>query len=167
MEIKTIEWLLEYSKTIYENELQRERNIISQATRIQTAFSFVIISVITIIQILLQYWIDAPKKVIVVAASSIIISLVLSLVFATVAQWRKKRKDFPAVDSIKNEVLANETFFTSPEQKNYYLIETYNQMHKTLEKNNNWRNTYLKFSMSAFFVSLAICAVWFIVFICL
>ena len=167
MNKRTIKWLLYFSKTILENEQRREQNIISQAVRMQTAFSFVIMAFITIVQLLLENWENAPKKIIIIAVSTIIISLALSLVFATVVQWRKKRSDLPSANNIISDVIKHEEYYKSNEQQNYYLLETYNQIHKSLEDNNNWRNKYLKLSMYFFFVSLSLSAVWFIVFLCL
>ena len=159
-------FLLQYAETIYKNEQRREHNIIEQAARMQSAFSFVIAALFVLIPTIIEYS-TIPIHIIVVAFSLITICLISSLVFATVAQNRKKRHDFPPISKMIEEVNNNSTYYESEEQQQKYLAETYCKIHDNYERNNNLRSLFLKISMWSFYASIVFCIIWFIVFICL
>ena len=160
------EFLLEYSKIIYENEEKRERSIIEQAGRMQSAFSFVIAALFVLIPTIIEHS-GISLGIIVTAFSSITLFLILSLVLATLAQYRKKRNDFPRISKMVEELAKYPDAYKTKEQKQKYLTETYETIHDNYEDDNTTKQHYLKASMYLFFVAIALCIIWFVVFICM
>lgn len=156
------EYLENFSETIYRNEERRENNIIEQTGRMQAAFSFVIIALFTLLPAIVSIK-TLPIWFKVVSFSTTALMLFLSLVFATIAQSRKKRHDFPSVTAIKKEILENRDYYGKYEKRQRYLIDTYETMHTSYEKNNNFRSTCVKTSMIMFYISIGLFVEWFIV----
>ena len=78
------------------------------------------------------------------------------------AQNRKKRHDFPSVSAIIKEVTQNQTYYDTTEKQQKYLVETYEKMHTSYERNNNMRSAFVKVSMCCFYISIALCLFWFL-----
>ncbi len=123
------EFLLEYSKIIYDNEEKRERSIIEQAGRMQAAFSFVIAALFVLIPTIIEHS-GIPPRIITAAFSTITFFLLLSFVFATLAQYRKKRNDFPLISTMVEELAKRNSEIIT------YLVCTLR--HKSARSHNIW-----------------------------
>lgn len=160
------EYMADFARTIYENEMRREDSLIQQASHMQTAFSFVIAAVLMLVPIVMEYRGIFSFRFVVTVFTTIIITLLFSLFSATMAQNRVKREDFPSVSTIKSKVINEYTKFKSAEQRNKYILDTYEIMHNSYSKTNDKRRLWVKTSMLSFYVSLALCAFWFVVMVC-
>ena len=160
------EYMSDFAKIIFENEERREDSLIQQAGHMQTAFSFVIAAVFMVAAIVVEYRGVLSLTFLLVAFSTITAVLLVSLFFATMAQNRMKRDDFPKVSTIKNLIISEYQMFETPAQRSKYLLDTYEKMHISYERINDQRQRNVKISMTLFYISLALCVFWFIVAIC-
>ena len=156
-------YMAELAKLIFENEERREDSLIQQAGHMQTAFSFVIAAMFMVAAILIEYRGVLSLEFLLIVFSSITLVLLSSLFFATMAQNRIKRKDFPQICKIKEHIQNNYDLFRTPAQRSKYLLETYETMHASYELVNNKRQKCVKISMKLFYISLILCAFWFVV----
>ena len=88
--VEKFQYLNEYAKFRYENELRREDSIIRQASQMQTAFSFVTAAMFMVAPIVIEYSRKLSLTFFLIVFSSITIALLFSLLFATLAQNREK-----------------------------------------------------------------------------
>lgn len=160
------EYMANFAKTIYENETRREDSLIQQASHMQTAFSFVIASVLMLAPIVLEYRGSFSLRFVITVFSTVIITLLFSLFSATMAQNRVKREDFPSVSIIKAKITNGFMLFQTKAQRNKYLLDTYEKMHNSYSKTNDKRRLWVRASMISFYISLALCAFWFVFMIC-
>lgn len=85
-------YLYEYSKIKLDSEQRREDSIIQQSNQMQVAFSFLIAAIFMIAPIVIEYRGSLSLIFFLVSLSSIVVALLLSLVFAMLAQSRKKKQ---------------------------------------------------------------------------
>jgi len=149
------------ARSAYEEEKKREESIIEQAGRMQSAFSFVIAALFMLAQILLSYTI-LSSAFLIASISSVSITLLLSLFFATIAQRRVKRAYLAPVKDISDHIKANYQFFLTSAQRNKSMSETYEEMFSSLEKKNDTRIVFIQISMGLFYFSLGLCLFWFV-----
>lgn len=159
-------FLAEFAELKYESELRREDSIIQQASHMQTAFSFITAALFMAAPIVIEYRGCLSLTFFLVAFSSIAVALLLSLLFATIAQNRKKYATFPDINVMHDYMVKNEECFNDAEQRSKYLVDTYADVQKSKADINDNRVRWLKYSMRAFYVSLALCVIWFMVAIC-
>ena len=95
----------ELSQLKYDAEEKREQHLIQQSGQMQTAFSFVTAAVFMAIPICIEYRGPLSLCFFLVSVSVISGFLILSLLFASIAQWRWKTKSFPDVSEIKSGIL--------------------------------------------------------------
>lgn len=160
------EYVCQFAKTKYDQECRREDSIIHQASNMQTAFSFVIIALFTISPVIVQYRGVLSLQFLLVVYASITALLLLCLLFATLAQQRKKQTTMPIVEEHTRFIVDHKESFISKAQRCKYMAKTYEEVEKSLHSNNGQRIKYVRLSMIFFYVSLAVCAFWFIVAIC-
>ena len=87
-----LKYLYEYSKIKLDSEQRREDSIIQQSNQMQVAFSFLIAAIFMIAPIVIEYRGSLSLIFFLVSLSSIVVALLLSLVFAMLAQSRKKKQ---------------------------------------------------------------------------
>lgn len=149
------EFGLEYAKTIYENERKREDGIIKQAERMQTVNLLFLVSVCVILGIVIEYttirWVYLTLEF-----SSIIISILISLLFATISQHKTKRVDFPNIKDAIYQIRTNEERLKTKLQKSNYLIDLYSALQEAVTNKISHRERFLKISAITFYISLLI-----------
>ncbi len=155
-------YIAQFARSAYEGEERRESSIIEQAGRMQSAFSFVIAALFMLAQIIATHTVLSAAFLI-SSLFTVSITLLLSLLFATIAQRRKKGKCLPPINELTDYIIKNQKYFLTPAQRNRYLAETYGEMQQSLEKNNDKRIVYIRISMLMLYISLALCLFWFIV----
>ncbi len=153
-------YMADIASKIYESEEAREHSIVEQAGRMQAAFSFVIAAVLLLAQILISKRIFTDLFLL-LSFSSITVFLLLCLLFATLAQRRTKRVGFPSVTEIKNMIIEEYQSFATNASRNKYIVDTYELMFASYEKNNNKKVRNLRLSMISFYISLGLCVLWF------
>lgn len=153
-----------FSETIYKNEERRHDSAILQASHMQATFSFLTAALFMLVPILIENACPPLSKTfLLVAFSSIFITLLLSLLFATMAQNRSKRADFPSVAKIHEKMVNNYKSFESPAQRSKYFVETYEKIQSSLATINNKRFAHIQCSMCCFYVALSLCFLWFFI----
>lgn len=96
----------ELSALKYDAEEKREQNLIQQSSQMQAVFSFVTAAIFMAVPICIEYRGDALSlDFFLFATSAIVLFLVVSLVLASLAQWRWKTETFPDVFEIKKSVV--------------------------------------------------------------
>lgn len=164
--VEQFQYLNEYAKFRYENELRREDSIIQQASQMQTAFSFVTAAMFMVAPIVIEYSRKLSLTFFLIVFSSITIALLFSLLFATLAQNREISKNFADVSSFIKYVENNENDFETKNQRLKYIIDTYGDIQKDKAIINDKRVKLIRISMWMFYVALGLCAFWFIIAIC-
>lgn len=164
--VEKFQYLNEYAKFRYENELRREDSIIRQASQMQTAFSFVTAAMFMVAPIVIEYSRKLSLTFFLIVFSSITIALLFSLLFATLAQNREISKNFEDVSTFIKYVENNENDFDTEKQRLKYIIDTYGDVQKDKAIINNKRVKLIRISMWMFYVALGLCAFWFIIAIC-
>lgn len=159
-------YMADFAKTIYENEEQREISLIQQASQMQTAFSFVIAAVFMVAAIVIEYREPLSLVFMLIVFSSITAVLIISLIFATIAQSRYKRDDFPQVATLKSKIISEYANFQTESQRSKYLLDTYEVMHRSYVATNEKRRKWVVCSMRCFYFALALCVFWFVIGIC-
>lgn len=159
-------YLNEYAKLKYDNELRREDSIIQQASQMQTAFSFVIAALYMAAPIILQYRGTLSLEFFLLVFASITIALIFSLLFATLAQNRKRTKNFVDISEFIKYMEENENLFDTEEQRLSYISQTYGKVQQSKATLNDKRITKIRISMYAFYIALGLCAFWFVVALC-
>lgn len=157
------EYILVIAKTIYENEDRRYNSVILQASQMQTAFSFVIVALFMLIPVVENHSLGFSFRFWAIVFSSTAFVLLLSLFAATMAQNRCKRLDFPLISDVRRKVEREYMNFSSSEQRNKYLVETYEKIQCSYSAVNDSRTKWVRASMYLFIAALGLCAFWFIV----
>lgn len=157
------EYIKYIAEVIYKDEQRREDSIIQQAGRMQTAFSFVIAAVFMATPVMVEYRGSLTESFFFIAISSISFFLLVSLFFATMAQNRRKIEVFPTIEVICDKIENDYKLLLTIAARDKYLVKTYEKVHNSLEKSNNRRVLWVRLSMGAFYIALALCALWYIV----
>ena len=153
-------YIARIASIIYESEEKREHSIVEQAGRMQAAFSFVIAALLVFAQILVEKN-TLPTAYLVISFSSVTFFLLLCLLFATFAQRRVKRSQWPSINDLENKVINEFKSFATEAQRSKYLLETYGAICDSHEKANNQRVLWLRTSMMMFYISLGLIVFWF------
>ena len=157
-------YIADYAKTIYEDEIQRDRKFAQQASQMQTAFAFTIAALFVLLQIILKTTI--PVAIIIWAFSTVSFTLLASLIPAVLVQLPVKRASFPDVEYIINQVINNFALFEKPSQRYKYLADTYSAIHKEFAQSNDRKAILVRISTFIYYGALALCLLWFVVMIC-
>lgn len=149
----------------YEEELEREKSLLTQASNMQTAFSVTTAALFMLLPVLVQYKPDKiPLRFYFISVSAVVAFLLLSLVLATLAQWREEKALLPDIETMMEDVksklpqlLDDETLWTSDSNKMYGMMQ------KELEQLNNRRCNMICASMICFFIAIFTCFLAYIV----
>lgn len=166
MLVAKFEYLNEYAKIRFDSELRREEATIKQASQMQTAFSFVTAVLFMIASIVIEYGKSLSLTFFLIVFATITTALLLSLLFATIAQNRKISKNFADISAFIEYMEKNEECFETEEQRLKYIIKAYGEIQEDKAEMNDKRINKIWISMIFFYIALALCAFWFIVAIC-
>ena len=153
-------YMAKIATVIYESEEKREHSIVEQAGRMQAAFSFVIAALLLFAQILMEKS-ALPVVFLLISFSSITLFLLLCLLFATFAQRRVIRSQWPSILDLERKVINEYKSFATEAQRSKYLLETYGVICEAHEKANNQRVFWLRLSMIMFYIALGLIVFWF------
>ncbi len=160
-------YTLEWAQFKYKEEIRREDSIIRQSSNMQMAFSFIVAALCMAAPVVIQYKGKLSLVFCIVAFSSIAITLMLSLLFATVAQNRKAQLMPDYVENETKTIINNTELFSTEAQRMKYLTEYYGKIERSLHDNNKIRVRNVKKSMQFFYTSLGLCVFWFFVAVCI
>ena len=157
------EYIKDFAQIIYDNEVHREANIFQQASQMQTAFSFVIAAVLMVVPVAVEHRGELTYNYLLIGFSIIVFLLAMSLFMATMAQNRKKRVDYPKIETISKKIVDEYKSFATAAQRSKYYAETLQEIQNSYSDTNDKRITFLRISMWFFYAALIACLVFFIV----
>ena len=156
-------YALEWAVFKYGEEIRREDSIIRQSSNMQMAFSFIVAALFMAAPVIIQYRGKLSLEFCLLSFSTIVVVLLISLLFATIAQKRKAQVMVDYVENETKEILDNPKYFATEAQRLKYRTDYYAKIEKSLHDNNKSRIKYLQKSMLFFYISLGLCAFWFAV----
>lgn len=157
----------ELSKLKYESELRREDSLIQQSSHMQTAFSFMTAALFMAAPIIVDNRGEVLSLNFLLAAFSMIVAcLLVSLVTASLAQRRFKKKSFMSIPDIEKFVsdTYQNTLKESEQLKQW--VQVVGDVQTDLERLNDKRATLIRISMVSFWVSIGLIVIWYFVAIC-
>lgn len=155
-------------KLKYEEEVEREASLISQASNMQTVFSVSSAALFMLLPTIVDanYRGNLNLNTIYLYVSIIAFFLLLSLLSATAAQNRRKRVMFATMQSLIDEIVDRtklkenlENSFTLTRK----LINSYCKAYESLSENNNKRVILIQLSMYLFYISIGLCMFFYLV----
>ena len=146
----------------YESELRREDSLIQQSSHMQTAFSFMTAAVFMALPVLVDNRDGIHIRFYFWAASTIVASLLVSLLFASLAQRRFKKQTFMNIIDIEKFVSDTyaDTLDKSAQLKQW--VQVVGDVQEDLDRTNRKRVQLIQWSMGFFFGSIGLIAFWFI-----
>ncbi len=138
----------------YQNEERREDSIIQQSANMQTAFSVITAVLFMVIPILIENCNRLSLKFLLIATSVISFFLFISLLFASLAQFRWKYKASPSVKELENIIDNNWENSLAEEQQLKQFVNLLGEVDNSKQEINNKRVRFLRISMFSFFISL-------------
>lgn len=163
------EYIKELTELKYDSELMRERGLIEQSSQMQAAFSFVTAALVMALPPCLEYRGIIPLKFFFISVSFILLFLICSLIFASLAQWRWKKSAFADIPELKNAVL-NDPKWKQYAKSSYRCSQWTDMVAKVqseLAKLNDKRSKLIMASMISFYVSIVAILILYIVAVCI
>lgn len=151
----------ELSQISYDSELRREDSLIQQSSHMQTAFSFMTAALFMAAPILIDNRDFLSLGFFFVAFSTIVLCLLISLVFASLAQRRRKTETFPSINVIENFVNENWECSLSEAQQLKQWVVLVGKVQKSKENINDMRVNQIRASMGFFFASIGFIVFWY------
>lgn len=156
----------ELSQLKYESELRREDSLIQQSSHMQTAFSFMTAAVFMALPIMIEYKGVLSLVFFLVAISSIVFFLLVSLVTASLAQRRVKKETLMNITELEKFVSDNWQQTLNESQQLKQWVAVVGKVQRSLSEINEKRVVKIRISMGSFFISIGLIVFWFIVAIC-
>lgn len=150
---------------ISEAETKRESDLIQQSNQMQTAFSFITGAVFMAAPICIEYRGELPLKFFMISFSAITLFILISLVLASIAQWRWKTETFPDIDVLRSAVLESKDWeILSKEQGQLAQeVDLLARIQKEKSKLNDRRVGLIMASMIFFWISIGCVVVSFVI----
>lgn len=156
-----LDFIHELSKFKYEEENAREQSLIRQSSQMQTVFSFITAALYMLLPVIIDHRGRISLTFIFIWVSIITLFLIISLVTASLSQWRYKIVAFPNTDVIREKVGENFDQFLTREQQ----LTDYNNLiiaaQKSKYEKNNTRVIFITISMVSFYISMTSIIVFF------
>lgn len=144
----------------YDAEQRREDSLIQQSSHMQTAFSFMSAAVFMVTPVIIQYRGVLSLEFFLVAISSVVFFLLISLVTASAAQFRQKLEGLPDINVLENHINDNweTTLATSQQLKQF--VELFGKVQASKAKGNDKRVLLIRISMWSFMASIIDIILW-------
>lgn len=158
-------YIKELADEKYASEVIQEANLIQQSSQMQTAFSFVTGAVFMAAPICIDNRGSVPLVFYMVSLSAITTCILVSLILASIAQWRWKRETFPDIDVIRSSVV-DSTDWKKLTKEEYQLVQHVDllaMVQKEKARLNERRVKLIMGSMIFFWISIACVVISFIV----
>lgn len=147
----------------YKAELKREDSLIQQSSHMQTAFAFMSAAIFMVVPIILAYRGSLSLRFFVLSISSIILFLLISLMTASAAQFRRKFDDLPDIEKIERHIEDNWKSVLNKSQQLKQYVDLLGRVQKSKAKGNDRRVLFIRISMWNFMISLGLVVFWFVV----
>ena len=146
----------------YDAEQRREDSLIQQSSHMQTAFSFVSAAVFMVTPVIIQYRGVLSLDFFLMAVSSVIFFLMISLVTASAAQFRQKLEGLPDIKVLKNHINDNWETTLAKSQQLKQFVELFGKVQESKAKGNDKRVLLIRLSMWSFMASILDIIFWYI-----
>lgn len=156
-------FIKEYALLKLDDETKRYESLIQQASNMQAAFSFTTAALFMIAPIAVEYRGNMSYKYLIAMFSSIAFFLMLSLLFASLAQSRGELKSYANVSTIEHFVEENYESFLSKAQQAKAMAEHIGEIQLSASEKNNKMAKRISLSMVFFYIAMGLSASWFIV----
>lgn len=151
-------FLADFAKIIYQNECEIDNATMQQASRLQEAISIITAVILMALPIILDY-LNISKIYIGVWAIIIFSLLIISLLLSSMAQYKPKRKNFPTISDLHQQMLAEYEGFKTDVQRNKYLAETLEVIQESYYENNEKAKKLIRASLIVFNIALFLCLI--------
>lgn len=156
-------YVKEFATLKLDSEIKREDSLIQQSANMQTAFSFTTAALFMVAPIAVEYRGAMSLEFLLMAFSTITALLLLSLVFASMAQNRQLNTAFPDVDVFAEQIEDKYKDYLTSAQRDKALAELIGKVQKSKDEINDKRVRRIKWSMRCFYGALALSVIWFFV----
>ena len=147
------------------SEQKREDSLIQQSSQMQTAFSFITGAVFMVVPICIDNRGSVSLMFYIVSLSAITFCILISLILASIVQWRWKTETFPDIEEIKSSVVYSKEWHKLTEE-HYQLVqhvELLSKIQREKARLNDLRVKLIMGSMVFFWISISCVAISFIV----
>lgn len=155
-------YIKDFASLKLEHEIKREDSLIQQSANMQTAFSFTTAALFMVAPIAVEYRGLMPYEFLLAAFSSITAMLLLSLLFASLAQNRQLTTTFPDIDEFTHHIEDKYMDYLTPAQRDKALAELIGKVQKSKDEINDKRVKRIRWSMRFFYIALILTVVWFV-----
>lgn len=158
-------YIKELAQQKYDDELRREQNLIQQSSQMQTAFSFMTAAVFMAVPICIEYRGKLPMTYFYIGVSIVAGWLMISLVCASLAQWRWKTETLDNIEQVKDGIIGSENWadYLVEHHRLGSWIDMMSKVQKSKNAVNDKRVKLIMASMVCFYGALLSIIVLFIV----
>lgn len=153
----------EYALLKLDDETKRYESLIHQASNMQTAFAFSTAALFMIAPMAIENRGNMTLEYLLVVFSSITLFLMLSLLFASLAQSRGKLKSFADINTFEQFVEENYEDYLSKAQQGKAIVDQIGEVQLSASERNDKMASRIKKSMIFFYIAMGLSAGWFIV----
>lgn len=151
----------EYALLKLEDETKRYESLIQQASNMQTAFAFSTAALFMVAPIAIENRGKMALEYLLLVFSSITILLMLSLFYASRAQYRGKLKSFADISIFESFIEENYVSFLSKAQQAKAIVEQIGEIQLSASEKNNEMAERIKKSMGFFYAAMGLSVFWF------
>ncbi|MDO4486388.1 MAG: hypothetical protein Q4C46_07340 [Bacillota bacterium] len=160
-------YVKEFALLKLENETKREDSLIQQSANMQTAFSFTTAALLMVATIAAEYRGAMSLEFLLLAFSTITTLMLVSLVFASMAQNRQLNTTFPDIEVFTQQIEDKYTDYLTSAQRDKAIAELIGKVQKSKDEINDKRVKRIRWSMRFFYSALALTVFWFFVALCI
>ena len=153
----------EYALLKLDDETKRYESLIRQASNLQTAFAFSTAALFMIAPMVIENRGKLTLEYLLVVFTSITACLMLSLLFASLAQSRGKLESFADVTTVERLVEDNYESFLSKAQQSKAIVEQIGKVQLSASEKNDEMGKRIEKSMGFFYAALCLSAFWLVV----
>ncbi|WP_108775979.1 hypothetical protein [Lactimicrobium massiliense] len=156
----------ELAQLKYDGELRREDSLIQQSSHMQTAFSFMTAAVFMALPIVIEHRGVLTMNFLFISVSIMVGLLLVSLVMASIAQRRIKKKAPQNVSDLEKFVSDNWQDTLKESQQLKQWVDVVGEIQESTAKANDERVIFIRLSMGFFLASVAAIVICYIVALC-
>ena len=156
-------YVKEFALLKLESETKREDSLIQQSANMQTAFSFTTAALFMVAPIAIEYRGKMSLEFLLLAFSTVTALMLISLVFASMAQNRQLNTTFPDVEVFTQQIEDKYADYLTSAQRDKALAELIGKVQKSKDVINDKRVKRIKWSMRSFYAALALTTIWFFI----
>lgn len=159
--------LKELANLKYNAEKERRESLISQASQMQAAFSFITAAFFAALTICVSNKGKLPLSLFLITSCIICALLLASLILASLAQWRFKTKTMPDIRTIEETIFEDPQFveYKNEEYRIAQYVQLLSETQVAMEKLNEKRVNLICASMVCFYIAIAVIVVSAIIFL--